>query len=183
MTLDVATLVLALVTLAIVRIPQPPVTEAGLESRGSIWKESLYGFRYISSRPSLLGLQLLFAAGNLIDYAGYVLFAPMILARTGGNELVLGSVQSAGALGAVAGGLLLSMWGGPKRKMHGVLIGWALASLGMIAMGARPGSRRLDSPLPSFISFLSRSSMVLTKPSGRPKLRPTYRGASLEPNF
>ena len=135
LALDVMTLILALVTLAFVRIPRPPVTEAGLEGQGGIWKETLYGFRYIIKRPSLLGLQLLFAAGNLIDYAGYVLIAPMILARTGGNELVLGSVQSAGALGAVAGGLLLSLWGGPKRRMHGVLIGWALASLGMIALG------------------------------------------------
>jgi MFS family permease len=135
MTLDVVTLVLAISTLALVHIPQPPVTEAGLESRGGIWEETLYGFRYIAGRPSLLGLQLLFAAGNLIDYAGYVLIAPMILARTGGDELVLGTVQSAGAMGAVVGGLLLSLWGGPKRRMHGVLIGWALASLGMIALG------------------------------------------------
>ena len=135
MFVDVATLVLAVTTLAFVRIPQPPVTEAGRQSRGSLWKESLYGFRYILERPSLLGLQLLFAVGNLIDYAGFVLFAPMILARTEGNELVLGSVQSAGAFGAVIGGLLLSVWGGPKRRIHGVLMGWALASLGMIAMG------------------------------------------------
>jgi hypothetical protein len=29
----------------------------------------------------------------------------------------------------VAGGVLMSAWGGPKRRIHGVLAGWALSSL------------------------------------------------------
>jgi hypothetical protein len=53
----------------------------------------------------------------------------MILARTGNNELVYGSVNSAGAAGGVIGGLVMSAWGGPKRRVHGVLVGFALASL------------------------------------------------------
>jgi hypothetical protein len=35
--------------------------------------------------------------------------APMILGCTGNNELILGSVQSAGAVGGVAGGLAMSV--------------------------------------------------------------------------
>lgn len=136
MVLDLITFVLAVGALLLVSIPQPPVTEAGREGRGSIWKESLYGFRYIFKRPGLLGLELLFAAGNLVDYAGFVLFAPMILARTGGDELALGSVQSAGAAGAFVGGMLLSVWGGSRRKIHAILIGWALAAVSMVFMGS-----------------------------------------------
>jgi DHA3 family macrolide efflux protein-like MFS transporter len=48
----------------------------------------------------------------------------MVLGRTGNNELVLGSVQSAGAIGGVVGGLAMSFWGGPKRRVHGVLVSW-----------------------------------------------------------
>jgi hypothetical protein len=60
----------------------------------------------------------------------------MILARTGNNELIFGSVSSAGAIGGFAGGLLMSAWGGPRRRVHGVLFGWALASLlGLVLMG------------------------------------------------
>jgi hypothetical protein len=53
----------------------------------------------------------------------------MILARTGGDEVALGIVQ--GALGAagLAGGLLMAAWGGPRRKIHGVLLGTALSFL------------------------------------------------------
>ena len=139
MTIDLITFLFAIGTLLWIRVPPPPVTEEGLRSRGSIWKESVYGFRYIRKRPSLLSLQVLFAAGNLIDYGGFILFAPMILARTGNNEIVLGSVQSVGAVGGVIGAAILSVWGGPRRRIHGVLVGWMLASLGMVLMGLGQG--------------------------------------------
>jgi DHA3 family macrolide efflux protein-like MFS transporter len=139
MAIDVVTFVFAIGSLLLIAIPQPTKSEAGLEAEGSIWKESFYGFRYIRVRPSLLGLLLLYATVNLVDYAGFTLFAPMLLARTGGDEFVLGSVQSAGAIGAVVGGVLLSVWGGPKRRIHGVLIGWALSGIGLVFMGLGRG--------------------------------------------
>lgn len=139
MTIDVVTFVFAIGALLLVSIPQPPKSDVGLSGQGSIWKESLFGFRYIWERPGLLALQVLFAVGNLVDYGGFVLFAPMLLARSGGNELVLGSIQSAGALGGVIGGAVLSVWGGTKRRIHGVLIGWALSSLGLLLMGLGRG--------------------------------------------
>jgi DHA3 family macrolide efflux protein-like MFS transporter len=140
MAIDVVTFVIAVSALLFVSVPQPPRSVAGSEAQGSLLKESLYGFRYIIKRPSLLGLQLVFTAGNLLDYAGYVLFAPMILARTGDNATVLGTVQSAGAIGGIVGGLLLAVWGGPRRRIHGVLVGWALSGvLGMSLMGLGQG--------------------------------------------
>jgi len=136
MTIDLLTFLAAIGGLLLVHIPQPELTEAGKEGRGSLLKESFYGFRYIFARPSLLGLQLVFFAINFTASFGYTVLAPMVLARTGNDELALGSVQSAGAVGGVAGGLLLSVWGGPKRRVHGVLAGMALAAiLGELPMG------------------------------------------------
>ena len=135
MAIDLATFLFAIVSIVLVSIPQPAQSRAGSEAKGSIWKESIYGFRYIWARPSLLALLLLFAAGNLVESAGFTLFAPMILTRTGGSELSLGSVQSVGAIGGVVGGVLLSVWGGSKRRIHGVLAGWALSGVGILLMG------------------------------------------------
>lgn len=126
---DIVTFVLAIGALLLVRIPSPPRTDSGTEGQGSIWRESAYGFRYIFRRPSLLGLQIVFMAGNFLSGIGLTLMAPMILARTGNNELIFGSVQSVGAVGGVVGGLLMSLWGGPKRLVHGVLLGWLASSL------------------------------------------------------
>jgi DHA3 family macrolide efflux protein-like MFS transporter len=134
--IDIFSFSFAVGALLFVHIPQPERTEAGQEAQGNLLKESAYGFRYIFARPSLLGLQLVFFAGNFFSALGWTLLAPMILARTGNNELVFGSVQSAGAVGGVIGGLAMSGWGGPKRRVHGVLVGWILASLlGQVALG------------------------------------------------
>jgi DHA3 family macrolide efflux protein-like MFS transporter len=140
MIIDIVTFVVAIGTLLAVHIPQPETTEAGREGRGSLWKESLYGFRYILDRPSLLGLQLVFLGVNLTVSFGFTVLAPMILAWTGNDEIVLGSVQSAMGVGGLVGGLLLSVWGGPKRRVHGVLLGMALSNLlGMVVLGLGDG--------------------------------------------
>jgi MFS family permease len=127
--IDVVSFLAAIGTLLAVHIPQPETTEEGRQSKGSLWKESAYGFRYIFQRPSLLGLQLVFLVGNFFATVAYTLMAPMILARTGSDALIFGGVQTAGAVGGVVGGLAMSAWGGSKRKVDGVLSGWAMSGL------------------------------------------------------
>lgn len=140
MLIDIATFTIAIGILLAVRIPQPRRTEVGERARGSLLKESLYGFRYIGARRSLLGLQLVFFTTNLIGTLGFTILTPMILARTANNALILGSVQSAGAIGGVVGGIVMSAWGGPKPRVYGVLFGLALEGVvGMILMGIATG--------------------------------------------
>jgi len=129
LVIDIVTFIVAVGALLLVHIPQPEVTAAGREAQGSLWKESAYGFHYIFKRPSLLGLQLVFLALNLTSTLAIAVFAPMILASTGNNEIVFGSVQSLGAIGGVVGGVVMGVWGGPKRRVHGVLTGMILVSL------------------------------------------------------
>ena len=136
MLMDVITFVSAIAVLLVVHVPQPPRTQEGQKGQGSIWKEAAYGFRYIFARPSLLGLQLVFFCGNLFAGIAFTVFAPMILARTGNNSVIFGTVQSVGAVGGVIGGVIMSAWGGFKRRVHGVLLGWILSSLfGMVVLG------------------------------------------------
>jgi hypothetical protein len=121
--------------LLIVVVPQPKVSQVGEQSKGSLWKESIFGFHYIRERPSLLGLQLIFLVGNFLASIAFVLTAPMVLSRTGNNVLALGTVNSIGAIGGVVGGVVMSAWGGTKRKVHGVLSGWSLAGLFLSLFG------------------------------------------------
>ena len=134
--IDLCAAAVAVGTLFFVHIPQPTVSQAGREGQGSFFKEAAYGFRYIFARPSLLGLQIVFLVGNFFTATAFAVLAPMILARSGSNAIVFGSVQTAGAIGGVAGGLLLSAWGGFKRRIHGVLLGWFCSGLlGFVVMG------------------------------------------------
>ena len=129
LVIDVFTFLVAVGALLVVNIPQPKKSEEGQASRGSLWQESGFGFRYIWQRPSLLGLQLVFFMGNFFASMIFVLIPAMILARTDNNELILGSVQSMMGAGGVVGGLVLSTWGGFRQRIHGVLLGWILVGL------------------------------------------------------
>jgi len=138
MAIDIITFITAIGTVSLIRIPQPPASE-GRKGVGSIWKESFYGFRYIYGSPSLLGLQLVLFSSNLVSGLGFTLITPAILARTGGDNIVLGTVMSIGGIGGLVGSIFLVVWGGPERKVHGVLmgdaltnlLGWALVGLGV----------------------------------------------------
>ena len=136
LTIDVITYALAILTLAIVFIPQPDHSEDGKKAKGNLWKESIFGFKYIFSRPSLIGLLTIFLFGNLFSGIAGTLFAPVVLARTGNNSVMMGTVQSSAAIAAVIGGVIMSAWGGFKRRIHGIVWGWTISSLfGMALFG------------------------------------------------
>jgi DHA3 family macrolide efflux protein-like MFS transporter len=136
MAIDVVTFVIAIGALLIVQIPRPTARDVSDSGRDTLWQDSLFGFRYIFARRGLLGLQLVFFSMNFQSMFAFSLMVPMILARTGNDEIVLASTQSIGAIGGVVGGLLITAWGGPKRKVNGVLLGMILVCvLGQAWMG------------------------------------------------
>lgn len=134
--IDVATFVLAIGVLFFVHVPQPKLTVEGQEAKGSLLKEAAYGFKYIFARPSLLYLQIILFISNIFIGFRNTLIAPMILSRTDNSSLIFGSVQSAGAIAAVVGGLIMSTWAGFKRRINGLLLGWGLYFVfGILLMG------------------------------------------------
>ncbi|GAB5603163.1 MFS transporter [Thermus sp. FJN-A] len=126
----------AVLTLLLVPIPSPPPRTG---ARTSLREEALYGFRFILERPPLLGLQLMFFGINFLSTLAVTVLPAMVLAKTGMSEAALALVRSAAGLGGVAGGLLLSVWGGPKKRVHGVFLGMAFSSLALALMGVVEG--------------------------------------------
>ncbi len=130
MLVDVATFLIAIIALQLVRIPPPPVTADDSETQGSKLKELSFGCQYIFARRGLLGLLLTFAGMNLFAALTYYSILPaMILARTANDQLALATVQGALGVGGMAGGLLISIWGGSKKRIHVCLMGAALSFL------------------------------------------------------
>ncbi len=127
--IDSITYVIAILALVMVFIPQPARTADGQAAQGSMLKEAAFGFKYMFERPSLLGLQLIFFFGNLFSGISGAVLAPMILARTNQSTFALGSVQSAASAGMLIGGVLMSVWGGFRKRVHGVLAGWIFSGL------------------------------------------------------
>lgn len=159
--IDLATFLVALGALIIVAIPNPPRVES--DHAESLFRQSMFGFRYIWQHRPLFDLQMVFFASNLIASLCITILPALILARTGNNATMLGYTESAAAIGGVAGGALLTVWGGPKRKVNGVLLGMVLTSLfGTLVIG-------LGRSLPVWItgSFLTMVILIVLNGSNQ----------------
>jgi DHA3 family macrolide efflux protein-like MFS transporter len=129
--IDFATFAVAVATLLAVHVPTLPARK----KKRSLLKESFDGWRYIAERPGLIALLIFFAVINVSNSASQVLFTPMILSFA--NRAVLGNIMSIAALGFLAGGIIMSAWGGPGRRVHGIL-GFSLVySLALILGGLK----------------------------------------------
>ncbi len=119
--------------LAFVRIPNPPRTEEGKRSKGSIWQEMRFGWDYIVARKGLLSLLMFFLATNFLAGVMGPLIVPLILDNWSPD--VLGYLSTILGVGLVIGTLLMSAWGGGKRKIYTLLGAGVLAGLVMSAIG------------------------------------------------
>lgn len=138
LAINLLAFVISIGALLFVEVPETPQTREGELSHSKFLKEVLYGIKYIFRRPGLLGLQLIFSTGNLFSGIALSVAAlyPMILLRSGNDAQAVGIVQAAGALAAVLAGIFLTTWGGIKRPIHAILLGWILSSMfGLTLLG------------------------------------------------
>ncbi len=133
--IDLATFAVAIATVICVHIPQPCSTGAFNQDRGKLWQEIGFGFRYIFARNSLLALLVATSLFWFAHDVGESIYNPMVLARTGGNAGVLGSVTSAAGFGGVTGAIIVSIWGGPKRRISGLFLGMVGAGVSKTVFG------------------------------------------------
>lgn len=124
--IDFATYVFSvLLMLAFVRIPNPPHTVDGQKAKGSIWKEMRFGWDYIVARKNLLALLIFFLAINFLSGVIGPLIVPLILDNW--DASTLGFISTLMGVGMLVGTLVMSAWGGGKRKIY-TLVGSALLS-------------------------------------------------------
>jgi MFS family permease len=134
--IDFITYFAALGTIIISRIPQPERIEP--QEKSSQWREAMAGWRYLRLNGGLLGLVFYFAIVNFMINFAAVLTSPMVLAIF--SPAILGYVQTAGGLGMLIGSILLSVWGGLKKKILSIMIFITISSLGLALAGLRPNA-------------------------------------------
>lgn len=133
--IDLATFIIAFGTLILSSIPQPLRLENQHVDSETNWRKLTFGFRYILNKPSLIAMVIAFSLFALPSDINKVLYNPLILARSGGDSQILGSVTTAAGIGGVLGAVLLSVWGGFNRRIHGMLLGFAGTGLFKIMLG------------------------------------------------
>lgn len=117
--IDYVSYLLAIMTVLLVHIPMPQAAEGAPARRPTLLRDATYGWDYVRMRPGLLALMFYFASVNFVVGLARILFYPMILSFT--TTAVLGTILSVSGLGFLAGGVTMSVWGGPKRRVRGLL--------------------------------------------------------------
>jgi MFS family permease len=133
--IDFCTYFAALAGIALATIPKVKPVET--EGKNSVLSDALFGFRYLASKKGLLGLVFYFATANFCLNFAMVLLGPMVLPSSGSSGL--GVAQAAFGAGALAGGLAVAVWGGPKsKKVPFIVFSLALSGAGLLVTGLRP---------------------------------------------
>ena len=129
---DLLTFALAFGTLLCIRIPK---AQAQPSTHESLWQSCLSGVKYLRQQPHLLRMILYIAAVNFLAKLGPDgLMSVFILSRTGGEQTVLGLVQSAIALGLLAGGMLVTAMKPVKNAVRAIYTQCALIFLAGIGL-------------------------------------------------
>lgn len=125
--IDLFTFVAAfLVLLFIIKIPEE-FTEAQPTSLFSGIKE---GYRFLKNEKGLMGIILTMALINFFSRLTYEnILSPMILSRSGGNNIALGIVNAAMGIGGIAGGLIVSAGKTPKSNVKMIYYSAAISFL------------------------------------------------------
>ncbi len=115
--IDVSTFVVATLILLAVRIPRPEVSAA--RAGESVAQSVVYGWRYLQERPGLMALLLVFVGTNFTGGMVQALLTPMVLSFASAAEL--GRVVTVAGAGMLLGSVTMSLWGGPQRRVLGIL--------------------------------------------------------------
>ena len=136
MLFDVATAAFAIVPLLFLRIPQPkPET---LEAGEKVFRSLKVAFRFVWQRRGIFYIASLAGFMNFVINPVFVLLPLLVTEHFQGGALQLGWLQSASWAGLIAGGLVLSLWGGFKRKVVTMYVGGGLQGLAIVLLGVTP---------------------------------------------
>jgi DHA3 family macrolide efflux protein-like MFS transporter len=158
--IDFVTFFFAVGALFFVRIPQP---ERAPEHKDSnIWQDMAFGWNYLRERKGLFGLLMYYAMVNFLLNWSAVLLIPMVLSRFTAD--VLGIIQTVMGVGMLAGSILMSTWGGAKRRIPAAIGFIVLGVTGFIIAGLQPNPFFIGAGvfvLMFFIPLASGNSQVL----------------------
>ncbi|HEV2105091.1 MAG TPA: MFS transporter [Candidatus Eisenbacteria bacterium] len=168
---DGVTFAIAAAALLFVRLPAAP--RAAGAPRRSLWGDVHEGLAWILRRPPMLWLIGIGSLANLTIAPLMVLLPVLVRDRLGldlarhhlAYEAGLAIANTAAGLGGVAGGVLVSVWGGLRtRRVHGMVLALVCIGLGELAsglattlVGCAAGLMFAD----LFVPFLNSSSFTL----------------------
>jgi DHA3 family macrolide efflux protein-like MFS transporter len=140
LAIDITTALIAVVPLFFIVIPQPVRTmaAAGVTAKTSVWAEMRQGLKYAFSWPGLVIIGIVATLINFLLTPAFSLLPILVTKHFNGQALQLAWMESAFGVGVLLGGLLLSVWGGFKRRMYTSIMGVFGIGIASLIVGLLP---------------------------------------------
>lgn len=136
--IDVVGALVACITVALVAIPKPEVSENTVQ--GSIMQEMKEGYTVLRENKGLFALLWIGVLYALIFMPINALFPLISMQYFSGTVAHASVVEIVFAVGMLAGGLLLGIWGGFKNRIFTIIASILLMGLSLTVSGLLPVS-------------------------------------------
>jgi DHA3 family macrolide efflux protein-like MFS transporter len=142
LAIDVVTALLAILPLFFFQIPQPVRldVQADGQLKSSVWQDLLAGLKYVWSWPGLMLIGIMATVINFLLTPAFSLLPILVTKHFNGQAIQLATLESFSGIGFIVGGLILSAWGGFKRRILTSLVGLFAMGAGCLVMGLLPPS-------------------------------------------
>ncbi len=140
LAIDVFTAMLAIAPLFFFQVPQPARLDVSPEAQAqpTFWQDFKAGFRYVWGWKGLMLIGVMATVINFLLTPAFSLMPILVTSHFHGQAFQLATLESFSGIGFIAGGLILSAWGGFKRRILTTLTGLLAMGLGCLVMGLLP---------------------------------------------
>ncbi|MBI3739560.1 MAG: MFS transporter, partial [Chloroflexi bacterium] len=131
---------LAVLPLFFIPIPQPASKQEASKEKTNLMQDVREGFVYIRAWPGLMAILFMALIINFLLTPTAALMPLLVTKYFGKGALEFGLTDTAFGFGFIAGGLLLSIGGGFKRKVSTSLTGIIGIGIGILIVGLAPAN-------------------------------------------
>ena len=122
------------------RVGEIPRCARNDRGKPSLWSDVRQGLRYVWGWPGLLAIMIMATILNFVINPAFSLMPLLVTDHFKGGALQLGWLESAWGVGLVVGGLVLSTWGGFRRRVYTSLTGLVVQGVGIMLLGLTPAN-------------------------------------------
>ena len=140
MMVDVATAAFAVAPLLFLFVPQPAREHVEAVKARSFLANAREGLRFVFGWPGLIALLIGASVLKIALIPAFSLSPLLVYDHFGGGAPELSLFDAMAGVGILVGGLVLSVWGGFKRKVYTILTGLLGIGLACIVLGLTPSN-------------------------------------------
>jgi MFS transporter, DHA3 family, macrolide efflux protein len=140
--IDVGTAAMAILPLLFLAVPQPPRHEElqKQDVKPSLLQDIREAIVYIRSIPGFIAIIFMALFLNFLLVPTAALLPLLVTKFFHKGAIELGFMESVLGIGVIAGGVILGIWGGFKRKIVTSLVGIVGLGLGVLLIGLAPSN-------------------------------------------